>query len=57
MAQNEMTELKTQLQELLDKGYIRPNYSPWGCLAIFVLKKDKTQRLCIDYRPLNAVTV
>jgi hypothetical protein len=36
MAQNEMVELKTQLQELLDKGYIRPSCSPWGCPAIFV---------------------
>jgi hypothetical protein len=52
-----MAELKTQLQELLNKGYIRPNCSPWGCPAIFVSKKDKTQRLCVDYRPLNAVTV
>jgi hypothetical protein len=49
MARNEMTELKTQLQELLDKGYIRPRCSPWGCHAIFVSKKDKTQRLCVDY--------
>jgi hypothetical protein len=49
MAQNQMAELKTQLQELLDKGYIRPNCSPWGCPAIFVSKKDKTQRLCVDY--------
>jgi hypothetical protein len=57
MARNEMVELKTQLQELLDKGYIRPSYSPWGCSAIFVSKKDKTQRLCVNYRPLNAVTV
>jgi hypothetical protein len=57
MAQNELVELKIQLQELLDKGYIRPSCSPWGCPAIFVLKKDKTQRLCIDYRPLNAVTM
>jgi hypothetical protein len=57
MAQNEMAELKTQLQELLDKGYIQPSCSPWGCPAIFVLKKDKIQRLCVDYRPLNAVTV
>jgi hypothetical protein len=57
MAQNEMAELKTQLQELLDKRYIRPSYSPWGCPTIFVLKKDQTQRLCIDYQPLNAVTV
>jgi hypothetical protein len=57
MTRNEMTELKTQLQELLNKGYIRPSCSPWGCPAIFVSKKDKTQRLCVDYRPLNTVTL
>jgi hypothetical protein len=57
MTRNEMAELKTQLQELLDKGYIRPSCSPWGCPAISVSKKDKTQRLCVDYRPLNAVVV
>jgi hypothetical protein len=57
MARNEMAELKIQLQELLDKGYIRPSCSPWGCPTIFVSKKDKTQRLCIDYRLLNVVTV
>jgi hypothetical protein len=52
-----MAELKTQLQEFLNKGYIRPRYSPWGCPAIFVSRKDKTQRLCIDYRPLNTISV
>jgi hypothetical protein len=57
MAQNEMAELKIQLQELLDKEYIRPSYSPRGCPTIFVSKKDKTQRLCMDYQPLNAVTL
>jgi hypothetical protein len=57
MARNEMAELKIPLQELLYKGYIRPSYSPWGCPAIFVSKKDKTQWLCVDYQPLNAVTV
>jgi hypothetical protein len=57
MVSNELAELKTWLQELLDKGYIRPSYSPWGCPALFVAKKDKTQCLCVDYRPLNAVTV
>jgi hypothetical protein len=56
MARNEMAELKTQLHELLDKGYIQPSCYPWGRPAIFVSKKDKTQRLCVDYRPLNAVT-
>jgi hypothetical protein len=57
MPRNEMAELKTQLQELLNKGYIQPSCSPWGRPVIFVLKKDKTQWLCVDYRPLNAVTV
>jgi hypothetical protein len=52
-----MVELKTQLQELINKGYIRPNCSPWGCPAIFMSKKDKTRRLYVNYRSLNAVTV
>jgi hypothetical protein len=43
------------LQELLDKGFIRPSTSPWGCPALFVKKKDESLRLCIDYSPLNAV--
>jgi hypothetical protein len=45
----EMKELKIQLQGLLDKGYIRPSTSPWGCLALFVEKKGKELRLCVDY--------
>jgi hypothetical protein len=53
----ELAELKKQLQELLDKGFICPSTSPWGCLALFVKKKDESLRLCIDYRPLNAVTI
>jgi hypothetical protein len=53
----EMKELKIQLQDLLDKGYICPSTSPWGCSALFVEKKDKELRLCVDYRPLNAVTI
>jgi hypothetical protein len=53
----ELTELKNQLQELLDKGYIRPSSSPWGCPALFVKKKDGSLRLCVDYRLLNAVTI
>jgi hypothetical protein len=52
----ELAELKKQLQELLDKGFIRPSTSPWGCPALFV-KKDESLRLCIDYGPLNAVTI
>ncbi|WVZ85241.1 hypothetical protein U9M48_032188 [Paspalum notatum var. saurae] len=58
MVPNELKELKTQLQEQLDKGFIRPSSSPWGCPALFVEKKDQGgKRLCVDYRPLNAVIV
>ena len=57
MAPDELKELKVQLQEQLDKGFIRPSSSPWGCPALFVEKKDHTKRLCVDYRPLNAITV
>jgi hypothetical protein len=57
MPPKELAELKTQLQEFLDKGYIRPSSSPWGCPALFVKKKDGSLRMCVDYRPLNAVTI
>jgi hypothetical protein len=57
MPPNELAELKVQLQDLLDKGFIRPSASPWGCPALFVKKKDNSLRLCVDYRPLNAVTI
>jgi hypothetical protein len=53
----ELAELKKQLQELLDKGFIRPSTSPWGCPALFVKKKYESLRLCVDYRPLNTVTI
>jgi hypothetical protein len=53
----EMKELNIQLQGLLDKGYIHPSTSPWGYSALFVEKKDKELQLCVDYRPLNAVTI
>jgi len=57
MPPKELAELKIQLQELLDKGFIRPSASPWGCPALFVTKKDDSLRWCVDYRPLNAVTI
>jgi hypothetical protein len=57
MPLNELAELKTQLQDLLEKGFIRPSSSPWGCPAIFVKKKDQTLRMCVDYIPLNEVTI
>jgi hypothetical protein len=57
MPLNELADLKTQLQDLLEKGFIQPSSSPWGCPAIFVKKKDQTLRMCVDYRPLNEVTI
>jgi hypothetical protein len=57
MPPNELAELKVQVQDLLDKGFIHPSASPWGCPALFVKKKDHSLRLCVDYRPLNAVTI
>jgi hypothetical protein len=53
----ELAEFKVQLKELLDKGYIHPSSSPWGCPALFVSKKDKYLRLCVDYRQWNVVTI
>ena len=57
MAPTELKELKSQLQELLDKGFIRPSVSPWGAPILFVKKKDGTLRMCINYRQINKVTV
>ena len=57
MALVELQELRVQLQELLNKGFIRPSTSPWGTPVLFAKKKDKTLRLCSDYRQLNKVTI
>ncbi|WVZ89916.1 LOW QUALITY PROTEIN: hypothetical protein U9M48_036264 [Paspalum notatum var. saurae] len=58
MAPDELKELKIQLQEQLDKGFIRPSSSPWGCPVLFVEKKDRGgKRSRVDYGPLNAITV
>ncbi|XP_071719041.1 uncharacterized protein [Rutidosis leptorrhynchoides] len=57
MAPLEFLELKEQLRELLDRGFIRPSVSPWGTPVLFVKKKDGSMRLCIDYRELNRVTI
>ena len=53
----ELNELKLQLQELIDKNYIRPSVSPWGAPVLFVKNKDSTLCLCIDYRQLNKMTI
>jgi hypothetical protein len=57
MAPKEQVELKRQLDDLLAKGFIRPSRSPWASPVLFVEKKDKSKRLCVDYRALNQVTI
>jgi hypothetical protein len=57
MKVKDLAELKKQIDELLNKGYIRTSSSPWGSSILFVDKKDGSRRMCIDYRPLNDVTI
>ena len=57
MAPAELKELKEQLRDFLEKGFIMPSTSPWGAPVLFVRKKDGSLRMCIDYRLLNKVTV
>jgi hypothetical protein len=57
MSTLELVELKLQLKEMLDKGYIQSSVSPWGAPALFVKNKDGTLKLCIDYRQLNKMTI
>ena len=52
-----LKELKQQLQELTESGFIRPSTSPWGAPVLFVKKKDGSLRMCINYRMLNSVTI
>jgi hypothetical protein len=57
MSVEELKELKKQLTELQEDGYIRPNSSPWGAPVLIVQKKEESQGMCVDYRTLNDVTV
>jgi len=57
MSASELAELKKQLEDLLDKKFVRPSVSPWGAPVLLVKKKDGSMRLCIDYRQLNKVTI
>jgi hypothetical protein len=57
MTLKELAELKVQLNELMGKDFIRLSSSPWGCPVLFVKKKEQSLRLCVDYWPLNAVTI
>ena len=57
MPANDLEEIKKQIKELLEKGYIRRGSSPWGALVLLVEKKDKSLRMVVDYRALNEVKI
>ncbi|MCI94408.1 retrotransposon-like protein, partial [Trifolium medium] len=57
MAPAELIELKSQIEDLLSKGFIRPSVSPWGAPILLVKKNDGKSRLCVDYRKLNKATI
>ena len=57
MAPAQLVELKSQIEELLGKQFIRPSTSPWGPLLLLVKKKDRSSRLCVDYKQLNKMTI
>ena len=57
MASTELKELKAQLKDLLDRGFIEPSISPWGAPILFVKKKDGSHRMCVDCHQLNKVTI
>ena len=57
MSESELSELKKQLEELLEKRFVRPSVSSWGAPVLLVKKKDGCMRLCVDYKQLNKVTI
>jgi hypothetical protein len=57
MSVEELKELKKRLTKLQEEGYIRPSSSPWGAPVLFVQNNDDSQRMCVDYRSLNDVTI
>src|SRR3954469_23827946 len=57
MPANDLEEIKKQIKELLEKGYIRPSSSPWGAPVLLLAKKDGSLRMVVDYRSLNEVTI
>jgi len=57
MAPAELVELKKQIEDLLEKKFIRPSASPWGAPVLLIKKKDGSSRLCVDYRQLNKLTI